>query len=226
MRRTTLLVVLALLAAAPAAQARPQRVLVTGDSMMLLTDRYLKQGLEQGGAASVHVDIRVATGLSKPHLLDWGALARRQSARYRPDVVVATLGANDGWPIRGARCCGSRWVARYATRARRVMRTWSRAGAARVYWLTLPAPDDAALGRQFAAVNAAAQRAARGVPGAAIVDLRPVITPTGAFQQRMAIDGVDQQIRSNDGVHLWWPGARLAADHVLARLRADGAAAR
>jgi uncharacterized protein len=192
--------------------------------MMLLTDRYLKRSLEAGGAASVHVDIRVATGLSNPALLDWDALARRQVARYRPDVVIATMGANDGWPIRGARCCSSRWVAHYATRARRVMRTWTRGGAPRVYWLTLPAPDDADLGRQFDAVNAATVRAAAGVRGAAIVDLRPVITPTGAFQPRMAIDGVEQQIRSDDGVHLWWPGARLAADHVLARLRADGAA--
>ena len=225
-RTIVLIAVGSALLVAGSAEARPQRVLVTGDSMMLLTDRYLEQGLEAGGAASVHVDIRVASGLSNPSLLDWPALARRQVRRYRPDVVVATMGANDGWPIRGARCCSKRWTARYATRARRLMSTWARGGATRVYWLTLPAPDDADLARQFGAVNAAVVRAAAGARSAAIVDLRPVITPTGAFQSRMAIDGVEQQIRSDDGVHLWWPGARLAADRVLARLRADGAARR
>lgn len=217
-----LVVLAALLAVASAAQARPLRVLVTGDSMMLLTDRYLELTLEAGGAASVHRDVHVSTGLSSSELLDWRAYARRQVARRRPDVVIATMGANDGWPIRGARCCGPRWRARYAVRARRLMEAWTRGGAARVYWLTLPAPDDDDLGRQFDAVNAAVTRAAAGAPRAAIVDLRPVITPTGRFQPRMAIGGVDEQIRSDDGVHLWWPGARLAADAIVARLRADG----
>jgi uncharacterized protein len=214
--RRALLALLVLLCAAPMAEARPLRVLVTGDSMMLLTDRYLKRDLP----ASVHVDIRVSTGLSRPELLDWHALAQRQTRRYRPDVVIATMGANDGWPIRGAECCGARWTARYATRARRLLRAWS---PARVYWLTLPAPDDVELGRQFEAVNRAVIRAA--LRTAAVVDLRPVITPSGGFEPRMAIGDVVQQIRSADGVHLWWPGARLAADAIVARLRADGVVA-
>ena len=225
MCRVLFIAALAVLAAVPAAaQARPLRVLVTGDSMMLLTDRYLKQTLTAAGA-QVRTEIHVATGVTKPDLLDWAALARRQAERRRPDVVIATMGANDGYPIRGARCCGARWTARYATRIRRLMRSWSREGHTRVYWLTLPAPDDVELGRQFDAVNRAVTRAAAPIPSAAIVDLRPVITPTGGFQPRMAIDGVEQQIRSDDGVHLWWPGARLAADTIVARLRADGVVA-
>lgn len=222
MCRVLFIAVLAALLVAPSsAQARPLRVLVTGDSMMLLTDRYLKQSLQAGGGARVTVDINVSTGLTRSDLLDWTAHAERQAAR-RPDVVVATMGANDGYPVRGARCCGARWTARYATRARRVMRAWARDGRTRVYWLTLPAPDDADLARQFAAVNAAVERAAAPLASAAVIDLRPVITPAGGFQPRMAIGGVEQQVRSDDGVHLWWPGARLAADTVLARLRADG----
>jgi len=219
--RAVFLAVFVALVAAAGADARVPRVLVTGDSMMLLTDRYLKLDLERGGLATVRRDLRVSTGLSKPHLLDWPAHARTQAERRRPDVVIATLGANDGYPIRGARCCTQRWTARYATRARRLLLAWSRAGRAKVYWLTLPAPNDARLGRQFDAVNAAFTRAARGVPSAAIVDLRPVISPFG-FSERMTIAGVDEQIRSDDGVHLWWPGARLAANVVLDRLRADG----
>lgn len=219
-----LLAAIVVLCAIPAtADARALRVLVTGDSMMLLTDRYLKGALEQGGRAHVRTDIHVSTGLSKPDLLDWTTYAERQVERRPAGLVIATMGANDGYPIRGARCCGARWIARYATRARRVMRAWSQDGTTRVLWLTLPAPDDVELGRQFDAVNRAVIRAAAPLPGVGVVDLRPIITPTGRFQSRMAIDGVEQQIRSDDGVHLWWPGARLAADAILARLRADGA---
>ena len=34
------------------------------------------------------------------------------------------------------------WAAAYATRARKMMRTFRQDGAARVYWLTLPMPRD------------------------------------------------------------------------------------
>jgi hypothetical protein len=201
------------------ADARPLRVLATGDSMMLLTDRLLKEAMP---GAAVRSDVHVATGLTQPELLDWAKLAQRQAATRKPDVVVTALGANDGWPIRGAKCCGAKWTARYATRARRLMRAWTRNRHTRVYWLTLPAPNDVALARQFDAVNVAVVQAASAVPAVTIVDIRPVITPTGGYQPRMAIDGVDQQIRSDDGVHLWWPGARLATEAIVDRMRLDG----
>ena len=61
-----------------------------------------------------------------------------------PAAVVVFLGANEGFPIDGADCCGADWAAAYATRARTMMDAWRRKGAARVYWLTLPLPRDEA----------------------------------------------------------------------------------
>ena len=63
-------------------------------------------------------DAFVSTGISKPSLLDWQRQAGRQAARA-PDVVVMFLGANDGFSMGSAACCGEAWVAEYARRAQR-----------------------------------------------------------------------------------------------------------
>jgi hypothetical protein len=219
MRWRTIVVALMLLAAAPAAaDARPLRVLATGDSMMMLTDRELKRALE--GRAIVMRDVRVATGLTKPHLIDWVGYAGRQAERRRPDVVVVAMGANDGFRLRGARCCKGRWVGRYARRIEAVAQAWRSRGARAVYWLTLPAPVPGFLTPRFQGVNAALDRAPRGVT---VIDTRPLLTPFGSFvKEAETSPGVIEQIRSNDGVHLWWPGARIVARTVVARMEADG----
>ena len=80
------------------------RLLATGDSMIQIIDGFLKAKL---GPRRVRVrsDAHISTGISKPSLLDWEAQARRQAAA-RPDVVVMFLGANDGFPMGDAPCCG------------------------------------------------------------------------------------------------------------------------
>jgi hypothetical protein len=113
------------------------RVLATGDSMIQIVDSYLKQRLD---GARVRSDAQVSTGISKPWLLDWRAYSRRQARRLRPDVTVMFIGANDGFAMGGIACCGRPWIAEYARRARRMMRTYARDGRARVYWLLLPLP--------------------------------------------------------------------------------------
>ena len=218
MRRTVVLVaVVALLAAAPAAAADPLRVLATGDSMMLLTDRELGRAL--AGRALVMRDVRVATGLTKPYLIDWHGYAGRQADRRRPDVVVMAMGANDGFRLAGARCCKGVWVDRYARQIERVARAWRVRGARAVYWLTLPAPVPGFLTPRFQGVNAAVERAA----SITVVDTRPLLTPQGRFvSEAETSPGVVEKIRSDDGVHLWWPGARLVARAIVARMEADG----
>src|SRR5688500_8034727 len=106
--RIALATVAALLALAAPAFAAP-RILATGDSMMMLTDRVLRATLRADGRAVVTSDIRVATGLTKPHLFDWQAYAPRQVLRKRPDVVLMAMGANEAFPIGRAKCCGARW---------------------------------------------------------------------------------------------------------------------
>jgi lysophospholipase L1-like esterase len=196
-------------------------VLATGDSMIQIIDSYLKQRIGST-RTRVRSDARVATGISKPGLLDWQAHAGEQARQVRPDATVMFIGANDGFPIAGADCCGPPWIARYAARARRMMRAYARGGRGRVYWLLLPAPRGGFFREIFPAVNAALRSAARGLDDdVRLIDLARVFTPGGRYRDSMTIGGRTVRVRQRDGIHLNAAGASLAATIMIRALRRD-----
>jgi len=195
------------------------RILATGDSMIQLVDSFIRAG---SGSATVRSDARVSTGISKPSLLDWRVHARDQAAGIKPDVTVVFLGANDGFPMAGADCCGPAWITEYARRAREMMRSYARGGRGRVYWLLLPAPRDGFFRETFPAVNAALRQAAAGLEDdVRLMELDEVFTPGGRFRKSMKIGGKRVRVRQSDGVHLNTTGAALAARLVVAAIRRD-----
>ena len=132
------------------------------------------------------------------------------------------IGANDGFPMAGADCCGAPWIAEYARRARRMMRTYARGGRGRVYWLLLPAPRGRLFRETFPAVNAGLRLAARGLADdVRLIELDEVFTPGGRYRHSMEIDGKRVRVRQRDGVHLNATGAALAARLVAGALRRD-----
>ena len=198
------------------------RILATGDSMIQVLDSFMR---ERAGSrrAVVRSDARISTGLSKPSLLDWRAHAREQVAGIRPDATVMFIGANDGFSMAGAECCGAPWIAEYARRARAMMRTYARGGRARVYWLLLPAPRRGFFRESFPAVNAALRTAAQGLEDdVRLIELDEVFTPGGRYRSSMQIDGKRVRVRQSDGVHLNATGAAFAARLVIRALRRDG----
>ena len=202
----------------PAPRRAPLRkVLVTGDSMAMPLDAELGRRLAADDVDVVR-DPHVGTGISQTELLDWAQLSQSQSREHRPDAVVVFMGANEGFPMRGLECCGRGWAAEYAFRARRVMNTLRRDGAARVYWLKLPAPRDRDRREIARSVNAAIAVAAQPYRAhVRVLDMASVFTP--GFRYRDAID--DEIVRESDGIHLNGRGASLAADRVLSALRRD-----
>jgi hypothetical protein len=185
-------------------------------------DSYLKRGLAPRGAG-VRSDARISTGISKPFLVDWPALARRQARTVRPDVTVVFLGANDGFPFGSTQCCGQDWVDAYATRVQAMMAAYSRQGRGLVYWLTLPAPRPAQWRSVYPAVNRAVRRAAAAFAGQVrVVDLAKVFTPGDRFRQSMTWQGRRENVRQGDGVHLSVAGSAIAATVIERALRRDG----
>jgi hypothetical protein len=193
------------------------RLLATGDSMIQIIDSLLAQKFHP---ARVTSDARISTGISKPFLLDWVRHARGEASRVRPQVTVMFIGANDGFAIGKAPCCGAAWIRAYARRVATMMGDYRRGGAGRVYWLTLPTPRDAERKSIYNAVNEAIKRAAAGFSPdeVSVIDLVPVFTPGGVF--RSSIHG--RVVRQADGIHLNVAGARIAARLILRRIRADG----
>jgi hypothetical protein len=165
--------------------------------------------------------------VSKSGFVDWGKLSGQQVKRDRPDAIVVFIGANEGFPLKGAggrqlQCCGPDWAAIYAFRVRRMMNTYRQRGAARVYWLTLPLPRDSDRQEVAHAVNAAIDVAS--VPyrsSARVLDMAPIFTPGDRYRDAMNVGGRNQIVREPDGIHLNDTGAEVAAGAVLDAVKRD-----
>ena len=203
-----------------------KKLLVTGDSLAQPLDVDLARRLA-GDGVRVERDPHIGTGVSKSDFVDWGKLSAQQTRERRPDAVVVFIGANEGFSMPAGRkgkveCCGSDWAAAYAFRVRRMMNTYRRNGAARVYWVRLPLPRDKTRQEIARAVNAAIDVAA--VPYGAhvrVLDMTRVFTPGGRYRDTMTVDGERRIVRRPDGIHLSDVGAELAAGIVLSAIRRD-----
>jgi hypothetical protein len=202
-----------------------KKLLVTGDSLAQPLDVDLARRLA-GEGVRVERDPHIGTGVSKSDFVDWGKLSARQTKEHKPDAVVVFIGANEGFPMpvgkRKVNCCGPDWAAAYSFRVRRMMNTYRRGGAARVYYMRLPLPREKSRQEIIRAVNAAIDVAV--VPYGAhvrVIDLTRVFTPGGRYRPTMTIDGERRLVRRPDGIHLNDTGADLAADLVLRSIRRD-----
>jgi hypothetical protein len=201
-------------------------LLVTGDSMSQPLDSDLAQLLSPRG---VHVvrDPHIGTGISTTVLVDWGKLATYQVKHDHPNAVVVFIGANDGYSMPGpggkqVNCCTAEWAAIYANRVRQMMNAYRQAGAARVYWLTLPTPRDNARAKIALVVNAAIGVAAQPWRDQVrVVDTVPIFTPDNRYRDSMPLNGQPTIVRQSDGIHLNDAGSSLAAKVVLAAIDQD-----
>jgi hypothetical protein len=203
-----------------------ERLLVTGDSMSQGLDVDLARALAPAGV-QVTRDPHPGTGISKPILVDWGRLSTHQVATLHPDAVVVFIGANEGFSMADGHghqvaCCGARWAAIYANRVRQMMSTYRQDGRAMVYWLTLPAPREAARAEIARTVNAAIEVASE--PWRAdvrVLDMVPIFTPGFVYRDSMPVGGQPTLVRQSDGIHLNDAGAAVAAKVVLGALAQD-----
>lgn len=201
---------------------RGARILAAGDSLMQGVDAFLADGLAP--RARVFRDVNPNSGISKPGL-DWAQHARDRTRRVRPDASIVFLGANEGFAIRSASgqlvaCCDAAWYGEFASRVRSMMITYSRAGKAHVFWLSIPAPRSPERQLLQNVINAAVLEAAEGLPRVRIVRLDHVFTPGGVYRDVMTYRRRRVRVRESDGIHLSLPGAQIAADKVIAALRA------
>ena len=103
-----------------------------------------------------------------------------------------------------------------------MMDTYRRTGAARVYWLLLPTPQDPDRAEIARAVNAAIRVAAQPYRAQVrVLDLPSIFTPGWRYRAAMLIGGKETIVRESDGIHLNDAGARVAADHVLEAITRD-----
>jgi lysophospholipase L1-like esterase len=205
--------------APPAPRKALGTLLVTGDSLSQPLDQEMARRL--AGSVKVVRDPHIGTGISKSIIVDWAKLSVAQVKKDKPDAVVVFIGANEGFPMKGpdgreVQCCGVDYAAIYASRVRQMMNTYRQAGAARVYWLTLPTPRDPARQKVARTVNAAIAVAAEPWRSQVrVFDTVPIFTPGARYRDAMDVHGQEKIVRESDGIHLNATGSALLAETLL-----------
>ena len=202
------------------------RLLAAGDSEMQLLDGLLGQDLRSRGVG-VTSDARISTGLTNSFFFNWQSHALQQAASLRPDVTVMFIGANDGSSVHDPQgqvvgCCGGAWSAGYALLVERMMRTYLRGNAGRVYWFVLPTPRPSNFQSLFNGVNAGIRTAARSFPGrVGLIDSNAFFTPGNRYRDFMTYHGQGFVIHESDGIHLSTAADQIDASFVARALRSD-----
>lgn len=191
---------------------RVPTVLATGDSSMLGVEDFLAD--ELGDGADV-VSGALPGGRLSGEENGWLRVAREQVQRDRPDVVVLSIGANEGFSIGERLCCYPAWINAYAERMKAVLRTYRQGGRARVFVMTVQLPRVANRTEVFKASNEGTRRAAAKVPGVTLLAMDDYFTPDG-YRETIPYRGRRVHVRASDGLHLNVSGQAIAA-RIVAR---------
>lgn len=201
------------------------RVLLLGDSLIAGSlGTALRRTLEKTPGVRVTEAFQTATGLSRPELFDWTGLFPALLERDRPEVVIASLGANDGQDIReGGKLLevgSAAWKAAYSSRVLSAMQTLA-GGGRRVLWLGLPTMRDPVLNARARQLNQLFTVAASRVRGVEVLEVQMLLSgPDGRYATFISgADGAYLRVRMDDGVHYTPAGARSISRWVIDWLR-------
>lgn len=196
---------------------RPRRVMIVGSSSM---EHGIGQSIEElvneFGPVHFRNEGLRSTGLSRPDYYDWLSQARLFADEYRPDLVVAQFGGND---CQGtvdpegnlvARWSTPEWDMEYARRVTEFINDMRSRGAF-VVIIGMPTMREERFRARIDVLNRVVQQAceAARVP---FIDIRTLTSDEeGEYVDTVEINGEQRGIRSGDGVHLSWTGARYVA---------------
>ncbi|MCY4508527.1 MAG: DUF459 domain-containing protein [Acidobacteria bacterium] len=208
------------IAAAPT--PAPRRVLLVGASS-IQTDlgRALERRIEDELGVEVLRHGRHSTGMARPDYFDWNARALELSADFRPDLVIAQFGGNDGQGLTDrdtgravAPFFTDAWDAEYGARLEGFVGLFADEGVP-VVILGMPAMRNAYHQSKMARINAVT-RAACERAGAYFVDTFAMTADAaGNPVTRAEVDGRTRIVHAGDGMHLSVYGSDMVAAGIV-----------
>jgi len=168
---------------------------------------------------------RHSTGLARLDYFDWLEKTRTLVASFRPDLVLAQLGGNDGQAITRpsggvVAAIGSRkWENRYEGRMSEFVQVLAAQGSRLVY-LGMPIPRDEVMRRRMALANRASKAAVEAGGERYLSTWELTASETGGYLTKMMIGDRERGLRAPDGFHLSTVGSGYVAGRIIGYLRA------
>ena len=200
----------------------PRRVMIIGaSSIQFGLGRSLERWIERFEGVTVLRYGLHSTGLARPDYFDWHAKAREMKEEFRPDLVIAQFGGNDGQGLTDRDTGGAvaplftdKWDEVYGARVESFAEIFAD-DEVPVVILGMPAMKSAYHQRKMARINAVTEAACERA-GARFVDTFAMTADAdGNYVARAEVEGRRRVIRASDGMHLNSYGAELVTAGVL-----------
>src|SRR6266508_6145741 len=201
-------------------KAHPLRVLAVGDSIGEDLAIGLARALSGRKAFVLMTDARQATGLARPDYFDWAYQVAVDMRQFRPDIVVAAFGANDGQSFlaggHGVRIGTAEWRRIYRQRAGRVMAEVTASGRPLI-WVGMPPMAAPRLSRNMAMIDGLVRAEAASHRGVIYVHSWDLLAgPSGGYSAYLpSSSGRQELVRTSDGIHLTSAGLDRLASAVM-----------
>jgi hypothetical protein len=204
--------------------AAPEKVLIIGDSMMMVTSHATQLALRRKDGVETRAEPSLGSGLARLDAFDWMKKAQDLVTEFDPDVTMVWFGTNDNQPMQTSqgilRPGDPRWLAEYTRRMGEMMDILSHKEGAKVYWLELPVMRDKEVNEYVNEINAIAKAEAEKRSSVIFFETNHLLTRKPDTFTVYLIDrtGKPVKVREPDGVHLARPGADIVAKAFVKEL--------
>jgi len=194
-----------------------------GDSLGTDLGEGLRLQLEKNPAVTLVVKTTVAAGLTNSWYYNWPGRLKKFLARYRPQLLIVFLGANDEQAMvvngHAAPFDTRAWRSKYESNVTTVMEEAAAVHCV-VMWVGMPIMNPFGYRQKIQVINSIFSDAALKMPDATFLSTWEFMADAkGNFRFDARVNGKLQSIRTPDGIHLTYMGQNLLATYVVTELR-------
>ncbi|WP_075355863.1 DUF459 domain-containing protein [Desulfovibrio sp. DV] len=206
----------------------PRKILVVGDSLAIGLSLSLRRSVAELDSVELIEEGKVSSGLANPKYYDWGKALRVFLDKYKPDVVVIMMGANDAKYInvnekpRPPGSPNKTWPEVFSMRVEDFLSALQEKNI-RNYWIGLPVMGDAPYARQVQIMNDIVMAECAKFKNSRYLDTWSLLADDqGNYSTFLANEkGVKIKVRANDKVHFTVAGGDILAQTFLTTLARD-----
>ena len=209
--------------------AQPKRkvgtctVLLIGDSMGNNLGAGLSYQLERTRGIDLIRRSKGSTGLSNSWFYDWPVELKPMLSRYKPNLVIMMLGANDrqNMKVPGDTLSfgTTKWKTAYRANIDKVTTMVTAAGSY-LLWVGLPVMEPHSYGEGMALLNQIYADQAPRTAGVSFLNVWDYLADgSGNYRGQVRISQGVITIRSGDGIHFSTSGTRVLASYVIMNIR-------
>ncbi|KHK01586.1 SGNH/GDSL hydrolase family protein [Desulfovibrio sp. TomC] len=208
--------------------AAPRKILIVGDSLAIGLSLSLRRSVAELEGVELIEEGKVSSGLANPKYYDWSKALRVFLDKYKPDVVVIMMGANDAKYIninekpRPPGSPNKTWPEVFSMRVEDFLSALQEKNI-RNYWIGLPVMGDASYAKQVLIMNEIVMAECAKFTTSHYLDTWSLLADDqGNYSTFLANDkGVKIKVRANDKIHFTVAGGDILAQIFLTALARD-----